>query len=167
MLSATIGSLGFFMASNSEQGSGAGPAPSPWGRGNWGCVFWAVVVSWFVGSGGTDAWHSKLRYSIQYDVPYDKVTKPNKPHDCDWLKAPIGDKECHYEIRVYTVRTAADTRGNAIISYDEGATWTRCIRSGADTCTAPSDGIEPYPEQPATPVVVRSVALGWEKTDEE
>jgi hypothetical protein len=70
-------------------------------------------------------------------------------------KAPIGDKVCRYEIRVLTVRTAFDTHGKPIVSYDEGVTWV------------PSDGIEqPYHQEPVRPVVSK-VVLTWEKTDEE
>lgn len=83
------------------------------------------------------------------------MTKANEPHDCDWLKAPIGDKVCRYEIRVHTIRTAFDQHGKFIISYDEGVSWL------------PRDGIEqPYHQEPVKPVV-SSVALSWEKVDEE
>jgi hypothetical protein len=56
---------------------------------------------------------------------------------------------------VLTVRTAFDTHGKPIVSYDEGVTWV------------PSDGIEqPYHQEPVRPVVSK-VVLTWEKTDEE
>lgn len=41
---------------------------------------------------------SRLRYSLQYGVPYASV--PKKPHDCEWGTAPIGEKHCSYEIEV-------------------------------------------------------------------
>jgi hypothetical protein len=125
-------------------------------------LFW-VIILWF---NGKAAWYSKFRYSLQYDVPYSKVTKPNEPRGCDWLRSPIGDKACHYELQVHTVRSAVDAHGNAIISYDEGATWTRCIWNGSDVCAALTDGNE-QPEEPARPAVVRSVTLTWEKIDDE
>jgi hypothetical protein len=81
--------------------------------------------------------------------------KANEPHDCEWLKAPIGDKLCHYEIRVHTFRTAWDTYGKTIFSDNEGLTWL------------PYDGIaRPYYEVPVQPVV-SSVSLTWEKIDSQ
>jgi hypothetical protein len=54
---------------------------------------------------GKPAWYSKLRYSIQYDVPYDQVSKDNEPHDCGFMTAPIGEKNCHYEIEATKITT--------------------------------------------------------------
>jgi hypothetical protein len=70
-----------------------------------------------------DGWHSTLRYSIEYSVSYNKVTKAKKPYDCDWGTAPIGNKNCHYEAQIITVRTNVGTQGQRIVSYDEGKTW--------------------------------------------
>jgi hypothetical protein len=70
-------------------------------------------------------WHSKWRYAFQYGVPYSRVAKTEKPHDCAFMKAPIGDKECHYDIQVTYVRTSTDVRtGKPIVSYDDGKNWS-------------------------------------------
>jgi hypothetical protein len=45
-------------------------------------------------------WHTKTRYAIQYGVNYDQVYMNDRPHDCNFLHAPLGDKDCHYEIKV-------------------------------------------------------------------
>jgi hypothetical protein len=74
------------------------------------------------------------------------VTKANEPRGCDWLKAPIGDKDCHYEIQVSTVRTAFDAHGKPIVSFDEGATWL------------PNDAVPPAKSE---------VVLPWKKSDDE
>jgi len=60
---------------------------------------WVVcfAIFYFVYIGCSAAWHSKARYAMQYGVAYDKVYKSNKPHDCDFLAAPIGEKNCHYD----------------------------------------------------------------------
>ena len=43
----------------------------------------------------------KLWYSVQYQVAYSNVSMPGRqPHDCDFLKAPIGDKLCSYQREV-------------------------------------------------------------------
>jgi hypothetical protein len=38
----------------------------------------------------------KLWYSLKYDCDYKNVTVVKRPSDCDWLRAPIGAKGCHY-----------------------------------------------------------------------
>ncbi|MGD1073064.1 MAG: hypothetical protein ABSB15_23340 [Bryobacteraceae bacterium] len=82
-------------------------------------LYWIVIIlfvwNWI--------WYSKLRYAIQYTTPYSQVSKDKEPHDCDWLKAPLGDKECHFEIQVNTVRTARNAQGQPIVSFNEGETW--------------------------------------------
>lgn len=70
-----------------------------------------------------DGWHSKLRYSIEYSIPYDQVKIDQKAHDCEWETAPIGNKNCHYEAEVMTVHTSISTENKQIYSYDEGKTW--------------------------------------------
>jgi hypothetical protein len=40
-------------------------------------------------------------YALKNDIEPDRVTIVPEPHDCDFFKAPIGDKECHYD-RVVT-----------------------------------------------------------------
>jgi hypothetical protein len=39
-------------------------------------------------------------YSSIYNVPKDHVYIQAEPHDCEWEKAPIGKKYCHYEKRM-------------------------------------------------------------------
>lgn len=51
-----------------------------------------LVFSWL-----DSAWHSKLRYAIEYDVSSSKVTIDEVPHDCAFLAAPVGEKYCHHE----------------------------------------------------------------------
>lgn len=48
---------------------------------------------------------TRLRYCLQYDVPYSGVTIAQKPHDCEWSAAPLGEKNCSYEADVFTVQT--------------------------------------------------------------
>lgn len=95
------------------------------GGGGWfvvlvlGWIFWMVTMA---------VLHSKVRYFVEYgapnDISYGQVTKDDIPHDCDWLKAPLGDKECHYEANVQIIRTGRDVNsGRPIYSYDDGKTW--------------------------------------------
>ncbi len=36
-------------------------------------------------------------YATQYDVPVERVSIQPKPHDCEWGKAPLGEKYCRFE----------------------------------------------------------------------
>jgi len=102
----------------------------------------AVLVAWlWLG----DGWHSPLRYSIQYGVPLSEISKPEKPHDCDFLTAPLGIKNCRYDLHEQIVKTAMSTTGVPIVSYDEGKTWA--FNNGS-------------------PPVKPQVILMWEKIDE-
>jgi len=121
---------------------------------DWSWLTWPLFVLILWGP-CRDAWYSKFRYSIQYQIPSSKIVKENEPHDCDFLKAPIGNKVCHYEIRVSTVRTAFDTHGKPIISFDEGLKWF-----------SSEEPERPYAEVPIRPVV-STVSLTWEKVEDE
>jgi hypothetical protein len=87
--------------------------------GFWSYMFWAFVAYWAIYA----AWHSNFAYSVRYSVSYDQVTQQKKPHNCEFLSAPIGDKNCHYDPEVQSVRTATSDLGTPIMSYDDGKTW--------------------------------------------
>ncbi len=80
-------------------------------------IFWAMIaaVVWFAWLGD-----SELRYNVQYNG---EVTYQDKPHDCDFLTAPLGIKNCSYEKEVSIFRFSIDIKGEPIISYDDGETW--------------------------------------------
>ncbi|SPF46053.1 hypothetical protein SBA1_630002 [Candidatus Sulfotelmatobacter kueseliae] len=59
-------------------------------------VIGAVVWFWLL--------PNKYRYSIEYDVATEKVYVQEKPHDCEWEKAPLGNKYCHFEKHVEPVK---------------------------------------------------------------
>jgi hypothetical protein len=91
---------------------------------SWWSNLGALIVIWLVIHWVGDAWHNKLRYSIQYSVSYDQVTVANKPHNCEWFSAPLGDKNCHYDPQVQVIRTGhREGTGVPIISFDNGKTW--------------------------------------------
>lgn len=41
--------------------------------------------------------HTDLRYAIQYSVNPNQVHQSDRPVDCDFWTAPVGNKGCHYE----------------------------------------------------------------------
>jgi hypothetical protein len=96
--------------------------------------------------------HSKLRYALEFSVPRKSVLVEKKPHDCAFLAPPLGEKYCHHDRVVSTVRWATSTTGNPIASYDEGETWT--------TFTPETGDVVP---QSST---VEIVNVSWEKKDD-
>jgi hypothetical protein len=74
-------------------------------------------------------WVNKFRYAVWYSVDCSQVkqSEDKPPHDCDFLKAPVGSKGCHYDKTVTYEHIIAshDTNTNrSIVSYDEGKTWS-------------------------------------------
>jgi len=109
-----------------------------------------IIAIWFIYVGVEVAWHSKARYALQYGANYGDVTKDKKPHDCDWLAAPLGDKNCRYDplVQVQTITTGSDKNsGRPIVSYDDGKTWDF------------NDGTNPAKAS-------TTVYVGWQKVDE-
>jgi hypothetical protein len=110
-------------------------------------VWFFLPASWF--------WH--LWYSVEYSVATDQVDWKAKPSDCDWGRAPLGEKGCHYEKTVTAFNAAGDVvggedaptygtdaqTGKPTISYDKGKTW-------AWAHTAPD-------------LTVKRVQIGWVK----
>ena len=91
--------------------------------GQWSGVVVCVVLlwAWYVVK---DIWHSKWRLGLTYDVSSDKVLVDKTPHDCAFLAAPMGEKYCHYDRVVTTLRWSTSTNGEPIASYDEGKSWS-------------------------------------------
>lgn len=108
------------------------------------CVFW---VFWLVTLFALSFWAveqaalflaptSKLGYFLKHSnlvdssdgwktASYEQMTVSARPHDCEWGSAPLGDKHCHYDAQVQTVRTTIATDGKTpLVSYDEGKTWS-------------------------------------------
>lgn len=115
---------------------------------NW--VGWLLIIYVILEVPGW-VWHSKYRYALVYGVSPQTVTVQDKPHDCEFLAAPLGGKYCHYEPFVSTVRWATSTQGNAIVSYDDGKTW--------DTYTPAAD--EKVPQYST----IKEVLVSWEKKE--
>ena len=111
-----------------------------------------IIVLAFVWSWIDDGWHAKWRYAMAYNLSSDKVEIADKPHDCAFLAAPLGEKYCHYERDVSTIRWATSTQGLPIVSYDEGKTWS--MFTPPDGATVPKSS------------TVESVYVSWDKKDD-
>jgi hypothetical protein len=99
-----------------------------------------------------DIWHAKWRYATSYGVNSDKVVVAARPHECAFLAAPLGEKYCHYEREISTLRWATSTTGNAIASWDEGKSWA---------VFTPDAGV-PAPKFDT----VQQVYISWKKIEE-
>jgi hypothetical protein len=88
---------------------------SPW--------VWYLVgaIGWiFVSSICSDVFYSKFSYAMQYSVSVDQVHIADKPHDCAFIAAPIGNKYCHYErtiLRSDDVRAGVTTHDDVYVEY--------------------------------------------------
>jgi hypothetical protein len=115
-------------------------------------LLYAAIGIWLVSLPGR-AWHSKWRYAVEYSLSTEKIQVDTAPHDCGFLTAPIGEKYCHYERVVSTVRWATSTQGLPIISFDEGKTWN---------VFAPDAG-EHAPQYST----VKEVSISWVKKNDD
>ncbi|MGC1523796.1 MAG: hypothetical protein WA803_19800, partial [Steroidobacteraceae bacterium] len=60
-----------------------------------------AAVIWF--STSDSDWVAKLYATNHYDLPSSKVSfEKSRPHDCDFMTAPLGSKHCSYK-RDYSV----------------------------------------------------------------
>ena len=113
-----------------------------------GCLIIVVVVI-LVSIYGPDLCYSKLRYSLMYSLDDKQIWIQDKPHDCDFLRAPLGRKECHFNRTVMITRTAKSAKGDPIVSWDDGKHWQSYSPDAGET----------VPEANT----VRSVSVGWDK----
>jgi hypothetical protein len=82
----------------------------------WGSSHLAVWL--FPGS----TWAHQFRNQFDRELKGAVIHIEPKPHDCEFLTAPIGLKHCDYDPRVTTVRIN-NTPSESLVSYDEGKTW--------------------------------------------
>lgn len=111
-----------------------------------------AFVMWLVSLAGS-IWHAKWRYELQYGLSSDKVNVATTPHDCGFLTAPIGEKYCHYDRVISTVRWATSTKNEPIISYDDGQTWTLFTPNLGETVPQTS--------------TVKELNVSWEKKEDD
>jgi hypothetical protein len=135
-------------------------------------ILWIILIALFAWPACSailsDIWHSDTRYVIQYGVNYDQVARNKKPHDCDFLHSPIGEKECHYDVEVDTVQVRPNQWGGQSISYDEGQTWIQTTSPSTDGTVIESDDNGRTWSTPYTPLHVEPhVQISWKKVDED
>ena len=70
-----------------------------------------------------DDW--RIKWCLRYIVAFNKVTVDTRPTLCDWGRAPLGNKSCHYERVVSRKIVTLSTQGKPIVSFDGGETWKK------------------------------------------
>ena len=83
-------------------------------------VFMYMLISGWVGN----MWNSKSILAMRHSVPTGKVIIEEMPHDCDFLRAPLGVKGCSYIRETSVVKTGVNAAGQHVVTYDDGKMWT-------------------------------------------
>ena len=65
---------------------------------------------------------NKVMYSTYYSLPYNRVDFVSEPTDCDFMRAPLGDKECDYKKAAFVER---NERGRVTFV---SVTWLKVLR---------------------------------------
>jgi hypothetical protein len=101
----------------------------------WGFLIIVGLFAWFFWV--PYSWTNAVWYAVKYRVSIDQVHTDDKPSDCDWGRAPLGNKACHFKAVVTAYNAAGvvvggddapkyghDSKtGQPIVSYDDGKTW--------------------------------------------
>jgi hypothetical protein len=71
-----------------------------------------------------DRWTDKVWCQLKYNADFNNITVEKRPSECDFLRAPLGDKDCKYKKDVAAIKRAVDVQTKRrIISQDGGKTW--------------------------------------------
>lgn len=70
-----------------------------------------------------DEW--RIKWAVRYVVAFSHITVEPRPTLCDWWRAPLGRKACHYERIDSKKIVTLSTQGKPIVSYDDGKTWQK------------------------------------------
>lgn len=103
-----------------------------------------------------DNW--QLKYVVMYGAPVKDISIETKPTSCDWGRAPMGDKGCHYEKVVHVTRWDVSEEGKGIFSEDDGKTWKPYTFAGVE-------GVKLTPEA-ARKFKTSFVTITWEKKED-
>jgi len=78
------------------------------------CVLWLIVtivranMTWFFPQ-------SPWAYAMEYDTESQYVVIDREPHDCEFFKAPIGSKNCHFHRSVATQKGDASVNNKTLV----------------------------------------------------
>jgi len=80
-------------------------------------VFIVVVVVLGIWEIRDSDWFAKIYAATKYSLPQSKIDiEESRPHDCDFMTAPVGSKHCSYK-REYLAEWFTLSKNNQPISY--------------------------------------------------
>jgi hypothetical protein len=127
-----------------------------------------VIVGCLAFAGIADMWNSKLRYSSWYNVGYDQVTIQKKPTDCNFFRAPMGEKGCHYDRQVTIVKVDnSNVWGGQSISYDSGENWIHTAKNEYGMPIVSRDGGKTWSTDSVPAHAEPQVIISWDRVDED
>jgi hypothetical protein len=87
------------------------PKSSRWKNALW-TIWWAFGALWLIFIFLDVLWFgpAAVWYAAVYGASVSNVMVVSRPSDCNFLRAPIGDKGCHYERTVESWKDAGEPR---------------------------------------------------------
>jgi hypothetical protein len=128
----------------------------------------AAIALWYGVVRDSD-WLAKVNAKSQYGVPISKIQiVGNRPHDCEFMTAPLGEKHCSYKGE-YRAEWFTLSKNNEPIVYgtNQESPPTACSSEETDfahRCYRINDlGLD---EHPTAGWRARSVEIRWRKVEE-
>ena len=81
-----------------------------------GVAGWVLAVAWpYISLDPVKSW-----YALTREVPLERVDVAKKPHDCEFLTAPIGVKHCHYDAKILILKgtDSPDGKRYLFVTYE-------------------------------------------------
>lgn len=130
-----------------------------------GVLIVVVLFGWLFDA----AWLYKSFYVLNDDVSWDRVYIEKKPHDCEFMTAPFGAKNCHYEKAVTIIKWATrNGDGFPIRSFDDGKTWEAHIpgKCESDPSLDCPNVYDPPNNVAPKYITVTGVSISWKKVQD-
>ena len=127
-----------------------------------GCLVGLGIVAFFIWMILPGSWTDPLKYGVIYNVDSSKVQYTDKPKDCDFIHAPLGDKSCHYKKVVYGYNSNGD-----LVAGDEAPIYSNDVQTGRPTVSYDNRKTWQFlPEGQKMDTRVVRVEIDWSKVQE-
>jgi hypothetical protein len=77
------------------------------------------LLCWIIWGFLPESFRDSAWYSVEYSVDWDQVHVEKFPTDCAWGHAPIGDKGCHYQQKVETLKNDRGVITDVFVTWDK------------------------------------------------
>jgi hypothetical protein len=113
-------------------------------------------------------WFTKIYAAIKYSLPQSEIEiEGSRPHDCDFMTAPMGSKQCSYK-REYLAEWFTHSKSNRPVSYgsiQQEAPNTMCYSAESDLVHQCYHIELQRDEYPLTGWRARHVVVRWRKVE--